>query len=268
MDDVRAHVAAHGGAVIAMMVFDGFADRTIGGHAVCVRLDGDRVVVEEDGRVVDFEKWVHPPDVVGVFGIVLNADGTAEHPLGPGEESSAGIGVDFEDTDIGARPLARSAPMTEEQLARAIGVDQSTVSRVFTRSTGQVSKRNALRVLAEAERAGWGSTPEDREFWEAQPERVFAEDVAYAAGVTRSTVVRVRACSPLVSKATARRVLAAADELGYPMPAKVRRFYELLPDRDEVVAHLRREGPKDCGNWVQKIVKTALGPVTGRGCVR
>lgn len=144
-DDIRAHLIANGGAVVAVMAFDGFRNMNVGAHAVAFTLDGDRVVVEEDGRKVDYADWVRPDNVAGIFGLVFNADGTAARPLADGEEPSAMAGVDFADTNIGARPqpsddAESSAPFSEsveeqlrnsrwdlDELLRVLGLPSSGV---------------------------------------------------------------------------------------------------------------------------------------------
>ncbi|WP_109525434.1 MULTISPECIES: sigma factor-like helix-turn-helix DNA-binding protein [Nocardia] len=109
-DAAAALVRDTGAVILGVIEFSGLqrAD-VVGAHAfVMFRAENGAVIVHE--RVGDeVREYVHTwgqssRQVVGVHGIVFEADGTAERPLVRGEQSGADPGTDAPVARIGARP--------------------------------------------------------------------------------------------------------------------------------------------------------------------
>lgn len=145
-------------------------------------------------------------------------------------------------------------------VARAIGVERTTVQLVFGRnaqgtsaSSKWVSKPVALEVLAATVEQGYLVSPQLRLFWEARPAVVPRATVAGLAGVSPKTVSWVTTQHAPVSAATALKVIDAADVVGWEIPVSSRKLVQRKAGVSDavvfpaLVGHRAGGGPRLCG---------------------
>uniref|UniRef100_UPI000593A369 WXG100-like domain-containing protein n=1 Tax=Nocardia paucivorans TaxID=114259 RepID=UPI000593A369 len=136
-DEMLAAVPAEGGSLLAAVAFEGFQQRhTIGAHAVRIFRDRGRVMVAESGREpVEFDRWRRElSGVVGLHGIVVEPDGTAEISLGRDGWSRGKPGSAFPVAAMGAR-RDRAGPTDIDigpALTRLLGAAESAAPGLLT----------------------------------------------------------------------------------------------------------------------------------------